>query len=66
MTKVKCKCGNEITTMKGCRKRGARWYCRKCKADVTRKKLQQLIRAIKKQTGIKDEKILIKHLPLHL
>lgn len=44
---VKCKCGNEITTMKGCTKRGPRWYCKKCKEDVTRKKLTQLIQVVK-------------------
>ena len=43
----KCNCGNDITTMLGCRKSGPRYYCRKCEKDVSFKKYDQLIERIK-------------------
>ena len=45
--KIKCDCGNNITTMLGCRKSGPRYYCIKCGKNVSLKKYDQLIKRIK-------------------
>ena len=44
----KCKCGQDISTMVGCRKSGPRYYCNKCDKDVSYKKYDQLISLIGK------------------
>jgi len=61
-----CVCGNDISTMKGCIKRGPNWYCSKCKNKVTRAKLDQLIGRIKDEFGCKTDEELLKHLPRHI
>jgi len=45
--KIKCDCGNDITTMLGCIKKGPRYYCIKCNKNVSLKKYDQLIKRIK-------------------
>ena len=46
--KVKCICGRDITTMRGCRREfGYRFSCRKCKRDVSSAKLEQLSERIR-------------------
>jgi predicted nucleic acid-binding Zn ribbon protein len=41
-------CGHIVRTMKGCIKKGPRWYCKKCGGDVTKIKLEQLVHMIRK------------------
>jgi len=49
---TKCNfCGNDITTMLGCRKNGPRYYCSRCDKDVSLKKYDQLIERIRKNGG---------------
>ncbi len=46
--KITCKvCGHNITTMKGCWKRGMTYICRNCGNKVTRQKIKQLVERIK-------------------
>lgn len=45
--KVTCQCGNDIATMKGCRRNGPKWFCKVCGANITRKKLSQLVQRVK-------------------
>lgn len=44
---MKCACGNDITTMKGCNKKYGHYYCKRCNLDITRQKLIQLTKDIK-------------------
>jgi hypothetical protein len=37
--------------MKGCIKEGPKYFCKKCKENVTRQKLDQLIRRMKNVGG---------------
>jgi len=45
--KILCICKNDITSMKGCVKRGPKYFCLQCERNVTKKKINQLIKLIK-------------------
>lgn len=46
--KLTCLCGNDITTMEGCIKVATRYKCRKCRGNITKKKMLQLMKLIAK------------------
>ena len=54
---IYCDCGNNITEVRnvksslGCSKDGHRFYCHCCGADVTLKKIEQLVAYINKELG---------------
>lgn len=45
--KIKCACGNDITSMKGCLKIANKYFCNKCNLNITKQKLEQLALRIK-------------------
>lgn len=49
MRKIKCLCGRDITTFRGFRSEvGGKYTCKKCKRDITYRKLEQLCERIRK------------------
>jgi len=47
--KIACICGNDVSTMGGCHKRGVHYFCRKCRRKITKVKIEQLVKALKQK-----------------
>jgi hypothetical protein len=41
--KIKCYCGADITTTKGCHKVATKYFCKKCGKNISKIKLDQFI-----------------------